>query len=160
KNLWSCGNDLFCGNAERRSARLAEKIKAPRALDHLRHPVSADVEGIEPLKKRDRGASRYAADPAFDGTDSRLQLGDKTSSTHGRSSFFADAQNVPPHITQILRIQAKNFWRVCKPAQDSVQIMGRCGADVAQVLRDNQIGSERLERALVYGIEAFPARNK
>ncbi len=44
--------------------------------------------------------------------------------------FFADPQNVAPHVAEVQRIEAKNLRPLSEPRQCGREIVGRCSADV------------------------------
>ena len=126
-------------------------------MNHLWHPVSANVERLQPLQARHAGPRgdavqliREFAEILADFLDQRFGLATAT-------GFFADPQNVAPNIAEILRIQTQNLRPVGKSCERRSQILRGSRADVAQVLRDDQVRRQFLERFGVHGIQALAA---
>src|SRR5882724_2708275 len=109
--------------------------------------------GCNHSKNATRGCSRFswaAAAISCCSAPSRLPTA---------SRLFADPQNVAPHVAKILRIQAQHFRPRIEFRQRARQIVRRRRADVAQILRYNQIRRQRLQRFRVHGVHALPARD-
>src|SRR5208282_5350639 len=62
------------GNAERGRARAAEYILASGARDHLRHPVAANIKGLQPFEEGHAGTLRNARELLLDFAETLADL--------------------------------------------------------------------------------------
>src|SRR5579859_190337 len=72
---------------------------------------------------------------------------------------FTNPQDIAPDISQILSIQTKHFRPPRKTRQCPGKVVRRSRADLAQILRDDQIRRQLRERIGIHGIETLPSRN-
>src|SRR6266566_1041264 len=73
------------------------------------------------------------------------------------AGFFSYPKNVAPHVAQILRIEAKHFGTPVKSRERRGQIVRRGRANMAQILGDNQIRRQSLQRLGIDGVQTFAA---
>ena len=73
------------------------------------------------------------------------------------AGFFPHPKNVAPDVAQILRVEAKNIGAPFESRQRRGKIVGRRGANMAQVLSDDQIRCQSLQDLGIDGIQAFAA---
>ncbi|GAC1671684.1 MAG: hypothetical protein NVS9B4_27010 [Candidatus Acidiferrum sp.] len=67
----------------------------------------------------------------------------------------ADCQNIPPNIVQPLGIETKNFRAQIEARQHRGQVVRRCGANVAQILRDDKVRREVPQSFGIHCVDAF-----
>jgi hypothetical protein len=75
------------------------------------------------------------------------------------AGFFSHPKNVAPDVAQILRIEAENLRAPVESREGRGEIVGRGGANVAQVLRDNQVRRHCFQQLRVNGVQTFAAVN-
>ena len=155
------GSDNFLArNPKRWSAPLSKRVSGSGEFDHLRHPVPPYIEGLQPFEEGDSRAFRRAMDLLLDDGQSCPNLLQKPLGSGPTASFFPDPQNVAPDIAQVLRIKAKDLRPAIQARKRRRQVAGGSGANMAQVLSDNQIGLQTLEQVRVHGVKALTARDK
>ena len=71
--------------------------------------------------------------------------------------FFANPENIPPHIAQVFGIEAEDFRAIFKARQGCGKIVGRSGTHVTKVLRNDEVGRELLEGFRIDTVEALTA---
>jgi hypothetical protein len=78
-------------------------------------------------------------------------------STLTAAGGFSNPQNVPPHIAKVVGIEADDFRLLGDGSQGGAEFFRGGSADVAEVLRENQVGDEFLESIAVYRVNGFAA---
>src|SRR5579864_7433111 len=128
-------------------------------LNHLGNPVAADVKRLQPLEENDARALGGLRDGLFHAGQAFSDLFEERFGGASAAGLLADPQNIAPDVAEILRIEAKNFRALGKAREGGGEIVRRSGADVAQILGDDEVGSELFERLGVDGVKAFAAGN-
>ena len=159
QDVWLRCDHFIQRDAEGRRARLAENVAAAGEFDHFRHPVSADVNGLQPFEKCDAWALACFAHLPFDSAEFFADGFQQLFRGVRANGLFADPKNVAPDVAKIERIEAQHFRALIEIRQNCGQIFGRSGADVAQILGDDEIGREAAQGFGVDGIDAFAARS-
>ena len=135
--------DLLGRHPKRRLARAAQHILAAGLRHHLRHPVPAHVEWVEPFEAqhaRPRTRLRRLSFRSRPLAARALCEGLRLATPTGR---FSHAANVVPDIGERMRRERQDTRLLGKARECGRQIVGRGGADVAQILRHDQIGRNR-----------------
>src|ERR1700730_385876 len=150
-------HDILQAYAERWCAGTAENIFAASALDHLRYPVATDVEGLQPLEEGHAGALCGAGKQPFDLAEVSADAFYQRLGGIAAAGFFADPEDVAPDVAEVLGIEAKDLGALSGAGKGGGEGIGRSGADVAQILSDDEIGCEVFEGFSVHGVEALTA---
>ena len=120
-------DNILKAHAERRFARAAEDVLAAGEIDHFGHPVSANVERLQPLQKRHARALRYFREGLLKVAKLRADLLQQAFGGAAVTSLLAHPQNVAPHVTEVLRRvveDAYNDERLRKMMLDPPTVMG------------------------------------
>src|SRR5579859_505312 len=158
-DVGSSRNNLFQGHAKRWRLYTAQNIMPAGQFDHLWHPMPAHVIRLQPLQERN-------ARPLFPGRHSLLQRSEPLANllqqqcrSASSTGLLPHPQNVAPHVAKVLRIQAQHLGPQGKARQRRSQIVRRSRAYVAQILRNDQVRGQLLQRLRVHGIQALAARH-
>src|SRR5882724_1792620 len=74
-------------------------------------------------------------------------------------TLVSKPEHVAPDVAQILRIEAKNFRPPVETRERGSEIIGRGGANMAQILGDDQIRGQCFQHLGIDGVQTFPAVN-
>ena len=116
--------NFLARNAERWSAASSEPIRCTGEFDHLRHPMPAYVERLQPLEEGDARPFRRAMDLLANTAESLADLLQKPLGFGAVASLFADPQDVAPDIAQVLGIQAKDLRAPIEARERRRQVAG------------------------------------
>lgn len=149
--------DLLGGDFERWLPCYAEDVFAASFGDHFGNPMAPDVKGGEPFKAEDTRADRRSRCLHFDRGDLLLYSERKRLRVTTTVRGFANASNIFPDINQRMRRERKDARTFREAGERSAEIVRRNGANVAEVLRDDQVRREFCEQVGIDGVDAFAA---
>src|SRR5260370_13940493 len=150
---------IFDGDSKGRRAGAAENVFAPGKVDHFRNPVAADVKRLQPFQKGHSRTIRRFRYLLLERAETRADLFQQRFRPWATAGFFSYPKNIAPDVAQILRIEAENFRAPVETRERGSEIIGRGGANMAQVLGDDQIRSQCLQHLGVDGVQTFATVN-
>ncbi len=143
-----------------RRARLltgrAEHVQPARQLDHLRHPVAADVDRVEPLERR-HARARRVLHRLLDRRDPRGGVLGKLLPGLLDAGRLREPRHVGEHLPEGGRVERDHLRLGGQPLGHGAHVVERHRADLADRLRHDQVHAELLERALVELVEGLAA---
>src|SRR5690242_1185807 len=140
--------------------RSSQNVVTTGKLNHFGDPVSTDVERLQPFQKSNARALGGAGNELRNDGKALADLLQQLLGSAPTPSFLADPENVAPDVTKVLRVQAEHFRPIRETRQRGSQVVRRSSADVTQILRDDQIRREFLERLRINGVDALATGNK
>ncbi len=159
ENLGRGDDHLLVGDAGGGLARMAEDVLPAGEGDHLRNPMAAGEERIEPFEQGDSGTRPGVRDFFRDAPEALVERGNQGLCAIAAACGFANKQNIPPHVGNVARIEG-NYLRLAREAREHrSEVVGRSGTDDAKVLGNDQVRRQLFERGSVHGIEALAARD-
>jgi hypothetical protein len=149
EDVRSRGQDLVPRHNPRGATRLCEDILTAGELDHLRNPMTCDVQWREPFDAGHAGALREALDASANGLESVTQVRGETMALRRPTSGVADSYDIVDYVMDCTRVQCEDGWLVREGAKGVVQLVRRDGTDMTEVLGQDQIGL-RLPQQMVF----------
>ncbi len=123
---------------------MAQRIDPAGSRHHLRHPVARDVWRIEPFETNYARAWK-ASDSSFHLRNVSFEFRNDGICSLRASRRSRHSANIRANIRKRMRIERDDLW------------LARGGADVAKVLRDDQIRLDRAQRGQIHTVETFAA---
>ena len=123
-------------------------VLATRHLDELRRPVPGDEHRVQPLE-RGHARPRLAADGETDDVRPPRRARDEIERRVLRAGRLRDRADVAERLAVGLRIQRDHARRLGQRDRQRLDLVVRHGADVAQRLRDDEVGLELADELLV-----------
>jgi len=93
----------------------------------------------------------------FQAAEAFADVGDKLLRTFATAGGFANPKNIAPNVAKVVRIEADDFRLLGDRGQGSAKFLWSGGANVAQVLRENQVGGEFFEQITIHGVDGLAA---
>ena len=149
EDVWSRGQDLVPRHNPRGATRLRQHILAAGELDHLRNPMTCDVEWREPFDTDHARAMREALDASVHSLESVTQVRGETMTLRRPIGGVADPNDIIDYILDRTGVQGENGRLPRHGANGVVQLVRRDGTDMTEVLGHNQIGL-RLPQQMVF----------
>ena len=149
------GDDFFQRDAAGGRAHFSENVATAGKFNHLRDPVAADIDWLQPLKERDARAADGLRNFIFNGGEPCADGFKKALGLVATQGFIANPKDIAPDIAEVERIEGQNFRPAVEIGQHRAEIFWRSGADAAQILRDDEIRSETAEGIGVYRVDAL-----
>ncbi len=149
------GQNLLGGDAERRLAQTSENVLAAGASHHFRDPVPAAIKRVEPLETCDAQAAVDPGNRALDAGNAFLELRNQQARFGTAARGIPHGENVAPDIRQGVRIERNDLRHARQAAERGAEIAGRSCADVTQVLRHDNVGSNLEERFRIFRVRGF-----
>src|SRR5467141_3177436 len=137
----------------RRPARGPRHEVAARRGDELGHPVSRDIRRIEPLECED-ARTRSIRDRGAHRADAPLHIGDAILGLLHCSGRATDVANAREDGSEVMRVECENPPTPQSGNNGSDELTLRYRTNVADPLREYEIGLERLESSDVDLIHA------
>lgn len=132
-------------------------VSCAGAFDELCGPVSGAEEGVGPLEERDGGAVEVGVDEVF-GAEEALAEGDHGevgADGPGRSEGIADAEEIIEDVLDGRWIEGDHSGWTGEGAREALDGRQVDGADFAEILGQDEVGSERGEERLVHGVQGL-----
>src|ERR1700687_1218672 len=117
------------------------------------------VGRIEPFETNNTRAWK-ASDSSFHLRDILFEFRNDGACLLGASCRSPYRANIRAHIRNRMRVERDDLWLSGQMRERRTQIVRRGGADVAKVLRDDQIRLNRAQRGQIHTIEALAAFEK
>ena len=120
----------------------AERVDAAGRGDHLRHPVAAAEERVEPLERGDRGAARRRRSRRGRPRSARSSSSAQPAPGVGDARGLAERDGVVEHLAERRGIEREHPRAGRQPRGDRADVVAGDGADLADLLGDDQVHAE------------------
>ena len=130
-----------------------ERVACAGAFDELRGPVPADEERIGPFEEDDTRAVFEGVDELCRGEHALAEPRDGFDGLLLEADSAADGVDVVEHTLERLRVEAEDLGAGRERIGDTTDCLQIDRADLAEILREDQIGPEGAEERLVHGVE-------
>jgi hypothetical protein len=119
--------------------------------------VASDVKRLQPLEYGDSGLFGVRGELRVHAAEAFADVGDEFLRSLAAAGRFANPQNIAPDVAEVVGIKADDFRLLGSGGQSGAEFFRSGGTDVAEVLRENQVGSEFFEAIAIYGVDGFAA---
>ena len=155
-HLGAAGLELVPAGRARPLTRQAEHVLAAGELDHLWHPVPADIERVEPLERRHPRARR-TLDCALHGLDPLGRVEGQPLAGVVGIRGRGEPRHVGEHLAERGGVERDHLRLGRQPLRHGAHVVEGDGAHLAHRLRDDQVHVQLLERVLVQLVERLAA---
>ena len=155
QNLRLPAENVRPGNPNRISTFSPEFVPATRYADHFRHPVPAAINWVQPFHAENPGPVRQRVRHGGDSVQMGSPTIDQRFRLLGPTGGGAQLAHVVEYLIERFRGQPKNLRLVGKRVQHLRNFISRRRTNLAEVLRQDQIGGEFAQKLLVHTIDAL-----
>lgn len=136
---------------------MAENVFAAGESDHFGDPVTGDERRVEPFEAEDAGARGRIRDGGADGGDAGFNFSGECSGFGGAAGGVAYGADVLPDVGEGVGSEGEDAGLDGHFGEGRGEVAGRSGADVAEVLGEDEVGLDASEFVVVDEINAFAA---
>jgi hypothetical protein len=119
--------------------------------------MSADEGRVKPFETENAGRLGQAA---LHAENFLLKAGDELASLVAAFARITDDLKVVPNFIDGVRRERYHFRRMNETREDRAQIVWRCRANMAEILRNDDVGLDGAEPLCVKPVEAYPLGGK